>query len=225
MTTDIFIKKRWRYLVCAQALALAICSFLLYAFYLNGMESVSLGKSFYFLLSDSQYSQAGSFQAQLDGGAGYCFEKEGGSCVAYSVYLDREKGKLAQKEMKGKAQIFAVTAERLYFKGVEKDKKQVYLGALNSLYGCITALSYAIDRLDGGGTQNACKSTLSLIARQLLHLGKTYERNFAPCAKVGKEAGEQLQSLSEGIVYAGEVRYLLCDLSVNYLELTKLFDL
>ena len=223
------MKKRWIYLGISQLLAAFVLIMLFYAVFLSRTETVWVGKSFYFLVSKTEHIEAGAHDAKLDGGAGYLLEYGGREYVALAVYLDGEDGRAVQAAMTANGEdtkLLQMDIDKLFFKGcAEKKNAPLYQGALECLYGCMEVLGLEIDRLDDGATQQSSMQTLGLLLKQLRYLASEYQTSFASCAKVCANAVESLSALLSDTIYAKDLRYLLCDLSAEYIRLASAFSL
>ena len=87
MVTDIFIKKRWVGILLSLISFFLTFSFLTYAVVLKKVESVWIGKNFYFLTDSDEYTEVGAYNARLDGGAGVLLEDAGREYLVLSVFF------------------------------------------------------------------------------------------------------------------------------------------
>ena len=202
---------------------------MVYAVRLLSLESVYLGKNFYFLVRQTEHVQAGAYDVRLDGGAGYLLEHDGKEYVVFAVYLREEDGMSVQTGLAKQGEetrLLQATAERLYFKR-NKDKKNasLYVGALRVLDGFIQVLSEEIARLDKGATQQSVKRILETLARQMEYEKKGHEERYPAYANLCKSAQETLTASICDTVYTNDLRYTLCELAVGYLDLAKEFAL
>lgn len=226
MQTDFFIKKRWIYLGISQLLAAFVLITFVYAAFLSRAETVWVGKSFYFLVSNTEHVEAGAYDVRLDGGAGYLLDYDGREYVVLAVYLNGEDGRAVRAANDKNTALLQINVDRLFFKDcAEKKKAPLYQGALECLYGCMEVLGLEIDRLDDGATQQSSMQTLGILLKQLRYLALEYQESFAPCAKVCASAGESLDALLKDTIYAKDLRYLLCELSTGYMRLASTFSL
>lgn len=225
MQTDFFTKKLYLS-VLAVVLAFFIFATLLYAAFLGQTQSVWLGQSFYFLLSRTEHIEAGAYDAQWKGGAGYLLEYEGKEYVALSVYLHEEEGLAVQNSMTDSASLLQIDVGRLYFKTCEEKKKAtLYQSALHCLHGCMEVLDGEINRLAKGATQQSTLRLLGILWRQLNYLSAAYAEDFPKYAQACKCASEQLNNVFADVVYAKDLRYLLCDMTASYLQICEDFSL
>ncbi len=223
------IKKSWKRLCVLLALCMLVFSCMAYAVLLKRAESVYLGKSFYFLVHKTEHIEAGAYDVRLDGGAGYLLEYDGKEYVAFAVYLSERDGISVQTglaEQGEDTRLLTMTAERMYFKK-RKDKKNasLYTGALSVLYGFIQILSEEIARLDKGATQQSSKRILEILARQMGYEKDKYKDSCPAYASLCNGAEESLLASINDTVYANDLRYTLCELSMGYLDLAKAFAL
>ncbi len=203
-----------------------VCLSVFYAVYLSQMKRVRIGKHFYFLVLNTAHVEAGIFDGQLSGGAGYLLEYEGREYVALAVYFNEERGIAVQGGLQEEGRLLAVHVDQLYFKTcLEKRKSYLYQGAFDCLYGCMEVLGWEIDRLDNGGTQQSTIRTLEILLRQLRYLASLYEDDFTQCAQVCKRTSETVSMIVSDVVYAKDLRYLLCDMTVEYIRLASKFSL
>ena len=227
MQTVFFIKKGWGRLIISQVLSIFVFIILLYAAFLNQSESVWIGKTFYFLVSQTEHIEAGAYDVQLQSGAGSLLEYSGREYVVWAVYLDGEDGRMVQAAIAANGEnisLLQMDAEKLYFKSYrEKKNASLYQGALNCLYGCMEVLGLEIERLDNGATQQSSKRTLSLLLKQLLYLPLEYETEFVEYANICKDMAESLNEVLLNTIYTKDLRYLMCDMAIKYLQLTSKF--
>ena len=201
----------------------------LYAYSITTVKSVSVGKKFYFLISESTHIEASTHFVSQNGGAGYLLEENQREYVAFSVYLNEEQGQNVLSLMKPEGEqtaLLTLTSSNLYFKThKQKANAEVIKGAFSSLYGCIEVLNKEIVRLDKGATQQSSKQVLKLLQRQFGYMEKKYKNSFPKFSQVCKEGSGQLIKIISDIVYVGDLRYLECSLCVSFVDLTKNFSL
>lgn len=201
-------------------------------FYAKTIESawkMGTGKNFYFLVSEGRSLQVSTQTIGLQGGAGYSLFYEDGAYAAYSVYFTEAESNTAQSSVENtgeNAKIVVVTSGPLYLKTQKQKRKALAIsGAFESLYGCIQVLNFEIARLEKGATQESSKRILQTLSRQFSFLGNKYAEMVAGYKRVCKNAQELLSESISNIVYAKDLRYLLCELSVAYANLSKNFSL
>ena len=148
----------------------------------------------YFAVYSTKSVQAAAGEIALRGGAGYALSEED---VAFGVYFSQESALESVESLRGKyptAQVktceIALGDERL----------------LNTFYGALQVLDGWRNALENGARQSVVKNGLAEVAgvfrRMGAESGKTIFYAFA----------DQTLTASEGIVYAGELRYLLCSM-------------
>ena len=190
-------------------------------------QSIWMGKTFYMLVCKEKNIQVGTHEAQLSGGAGYLFSQKGEEYIALSVYLEKNEGEQARDNVNAygkEAELLVLPIERLIFKGKAEEKKaKLCQEALNSLYGCMQVLSKEIARLDNGATQQSSRRILDILSRQFSYLAKTYEESYPSFSSVCTKADAFLQECMNNIIYTKELRYLLCSLSDDYLQLAFVY--
>ena len=115
---------------------------------------------------------------------------------------------------------------KCYLKGVkQKENAAFFAGAFESLYGCMQVLNGEIKRLERGATQESSKRILQTVSRQFSFLKKQYAEKVAGYANACENAQKRLSEMLSNIIYAKDLRYLLCELSVAYANLSKNFSL
>ena len=190
------------------------------------VDTAVLGERFYFLVSNSAHVQASTQTVVLNGGAGYLLNN---TQVAYSVYFSQDEVMRASAQVQeldeGVEQV-SLLADHLYFRtsSQKRDKEQI-LSAFENLRGCMQVLQEEIARLDHGATQESSKRILKTLQKQFAYLKKIYAGKFPAFANVCNLANEQLDQIVAGIVYNRDLRYLLCDLTVSYVDLSQNFSL
>ena len=227
MKTEFFYKRIGRLLLYA-CVAVIVLGSLFLANYLRRADSFTVGGNFYFLLNTSTHVQASVPLTQLKGGAGYLVKSEGK--VAYAVYMQKEEALKAQESLLllgERATVQEKLTERLYLKSrADKDKKDLYKGAFESLQGCIQVLSGEVKRLNDGATQQSTKRTLNTLSKQTKYMGEIYKNSFPACATLCNDWAERLDGAAEQeIVYVWRLRYILCEACESYVQLTKAFCL
>lgn len=201
----------------------------LYAGVLERAQTVGTGINFYFLVSDSKHIEAGTHVTQLQGGAGYPLILGNGEYAAYAVYFSESESEAARASVaqtgKG-AKIVALRGNPLYFKNAtQKENAGKITGAFRSLYGFMQVLNGEITRLEQGATQESSKRLLHTLSRQFAFLGKEYAEIIRGYKTVCENATARLSEGLAGVVYAKDLRYALCELSVAYVDLSKNFCL
>ena len=183
-----------------------------------------MGKKFYFLISTNEHVEASTYEARLDGGAGYVLESEGNVYVAIAVYFREEDAKAVGCVGEGIGWIEKEVGY-LYFKGNTKKKQQVYLEAFNNLYGCVEVLSQVVNKLDYGMTQEVCQGILNMLIRQLNYLANFYQRSYPAFSKKCETLQKQLEDIVADTVFCKDLRYVLCGMCEGYISLSSQFSI
>ena len=223
MRTDFFNRKKWRYIVFSQALAIMLLGILVCVSLHIQPRSLRNGKNFCFLVSKQSHIQAGMHEAQLNGGAGYLLSHKGREYVALSVYLKVEEGEritCVLKEQGEEVELCMLTATSLQLSG-KGDKERMHQEAIDCLYGCMQVLEQEIVRLDRGATQQSSLKIIKTLIRQFSFLAKKYTQNYPAFTKVCLQAKKFLEECANPILYVRDLRYLLCDLCVSYVDLAS----
>lgn len=204
-------------------------SALLYAKTLENVQTAGKERNFYFLVSDTSSLEVSTQIIGLQGGAGYSLTYQDGEYAAYSVYFSENESRDAQSSVAKigeSAEIVTVTSSPLYLKTAKQKKQAATIsGAFESLYGCMQVLNGEIARLERGATQESSKRILQMLSRQFAFLGKEYEETVSGYKKTCENAEKRLLEATSGVVYAKDLRYILCELSVAYANLSKNFSL
>lgn len=200
-----------------------------YAKRLENAQRVVAEKQFYFLVSNGESVQASTEMISLQGGAGYALVHGSDTYAAYAVYFSKDESMDAQSsvlEMGKNAKIVEVSCTPLYLK-TEKEKANapMIMGAFESFYGCMQVLNGEIKRLERGATQESSRCILQTLSRQFSFLKKQYAEKVAGYGNACENAEKGLSEILSNIVYAKDLRYLLCELSVAYANLSKNFSL
>ena len=144
MRTGIFYKRIIKKLLGALSLGIVFVCFV-YACVLSTVQTYTVGKTFYFLVSSSSHIGASTHIAQNLGGAGFLFFDGETDYVAYAAYENQTDGANAQRELKRigeDALLLPVTVETLYFKSSQDKKTQEssptpQFKSINSLVLCL----------------------------------------------------------------------------------------
>lgn len=225
MWTDFFRKnvKKLVVILCSCGAFLLAVIGVRYAFNSQySVQTVALGSDFYFLVSTDQRVEVSTQFVRLEGGAGYLIAQDGEEYVAYAVYTEKtdgEKVKDALNETKARSKLLRLKVDALRLK--KGENAVLYQNAFNALYGEIGALNACIFRLEKGMTQENCKRLLEGFKNRFVYLAKEYKSVFPAFAKVCEQASFDLQDISNGIVYATDLRYSACCLSEEYIRLSS----
>ena len=224
-----FIYKRCIYYVGLALVFLSDVFSFFYAVVLSRVSVYTIDKAFYFLVLEDTKLEVASYEVKLDGGAGFLLNHENRDYVALSVYLSGEEGNKVYESILRKyenAKIVKINSGKLYMKrDSEKKLAKKIQGGFNSLYGCIEVLEREISRLDKGATQQSSGRILSKIADNLLYLSKKYKNDFKEFSNVCKNSANALNKSVSGIIYAKELRHILCETCANFIKLSQEFPL
>lgn len=200
-----------------------------YAVALNNAKTVGTGKTFYFVVSSSEHIEVSTHLTKWSGGAGYPLAYNGGEYAAYAVYFTESEGETAQTSVEKtgeETEVLALQGNPISFKSrAEKENAVRIVGAFDCLYGCMQVLNKEIARLEQGATQESSKRILKTLTRQFSYLETEHKNTIKGYSSVCKNAKTSLSELTSDIVYAKDLRYLLCELSVAYVNLSKNFTL
>ncbi len=200
-----------------------------YATALRNAETVSTGKTFYFVVSSSENIEVSTHLTKWNGGAGYPLAYNNGEYAAYAVYFTESEGKAAQTSVAKtgeETEVLALQGNPIAFKSrAEKENAEKIVGAFDCLYGCMQVLNSEIARLEKGATQESSKRILQTLARQFSYLETEHKNTIKGYSSVCENARMHLSGITSDIVYAKDLRYLLCELSVAYVNLSKNFTL
>ncbi len=221
-------KKIWGIVAGTLAVSFTL-STCFYAKRLENTQTVLTAKHFYFLVSDDKSIEVSKEMIVLQGGAGYALVHGSDTYAAYAVYFSKDESMDAQSsvlEMGKSAKIVEVSCTPLYLK-TEKEKAYapMIMGAFESFYGCMQVLNGEIKRLERGATQESSRCILQTLSRQFSFLKKQYAEKVAGYGNACENAEKGLSEILSNIVYAKDLRYLLCELSVAYAKLSKNFSL
>jgi hypothetical protein len=188
-------------------------------------QPIYLRKKFYFLVSSSTHIQASTHFVEWSGGAGYLLDYDGSAQVVFSVYLQEQDSLQVQSVLTDKqTDVLTVSVESIYlYRKQDKAKKSAIKGAFQTLYNCCELLEKIIDRYAQGGTQESGKRLLKVLQEQLCFLSKEYTKSFPQYADVCQKGAEKILQLLETTVYLKDLRYLLCELCVSYMDLADTF--
>ena len=187
--------------------------------------SLETEKVFYFLTSTSSHIQASTHNAQYLGGAGFILKNDQREYVTYAVYTEESLAKQAYKSLKEQEEeICVLTIRAKNARILSKNQKKhatVYESALCCLSAHIQLLNDEISRLESGATQESTKRFLDIQMKQFSYMEKTYQKQFAAFATVCQESLTLMKEMHSTIVYVKDMRYLLCFLCQNYVDLVN----
>ncbi len=222
MTTAFFLKKSI-YTGLFAALFVAVCGLIGYTASLTRTMTISVEKDFYYLVSESEHVEASVCFAVSSGGAGYVLETDDRQYAALSVYLSETDAFTVQATVEDTC-VKKRSARCLYLrKRRDKNAASYIRGGFQTLYGWLTVLEGEINRLSGGCTQQSCWHTLNGLRKQMRYAAKANETYFPAFAKVCDSGAVVLENLTQNIIYAKDLRYLLCSLCEEYCRLSENF--
>ena len=225
MSVD-FFQKKTAWILCAVVGISVVLGAGLYARFLDRATVQAVSHNFYFLVSDSTHIEVSTHQVVNSGGAGYVLEESEREYVAISVYFSKSQAEIVQSNLSMPSMVLEKTTENLYFKTKkQKQKAKRITGAFSCLKSCIGVLNGEIERLETGATQQSSKRILSDLRRQFAYLAKEYQKDFVSYAFVCEKASAYLLEITDGTVYVGDLRYLLCALCNSFVDLSKEFSL
>lgn len=182
-------------------------------------------RNFYFLVSENPHLQVSGFEIQMENGAGYLVESGDDKYIALSVYLRESDGNKALESASERfddLKVLSIGSANLYFKNrTEKREATSIINGLNTLLGGIRALNNEITRLEKGATQESSKRVLTDVAKPLGYLGT--ENEYFQSA--GAIAVDTINKSIADIVYLKDLRYLLCQLCMEYTRICSKFSL
>ncbi len=209
MSVNFFTKKRIVHFSSVFTILFTFLFVFQAAIFAQGKE-VAATKTYYFLLSTEENLEVGTEFAKLDGGAGYLLKEER---LAISVYEDEEGALRVQRALasRGKdTEILPVGGKAVVLYGKDRRRVSILQGALKSFEGYISVLNQTITLLEKGTTQQSVKEILRGLTKQFAYAEKWYADSYQTFSSVCKQSVEQLNQICEGIVYAKDLRYLLC---------------
>lgn len=192
------------------------------------VKKVDLKTSFHFLVSEEKSVEAGAEFIKLEGGAGYILRYENKDYAVLSVYLSQEDASSVQEVLSlqnRQTQLISVSAPILCFFGKKQCKKEnVYVGALRTLYACLTVLEETVSKLEKGMTQEKSKGILAGLKKQLSYMSEVYADGYPAFSVLCEDLAGKLPTDKESVIYASRLRYLQCEAVDGYLNVTKEFS-
>ena len=226
MFAEFFCKKRMGCLACTVAIAVfSICIGYAHSFLM--IKSIEINEEFYFLISDDTHIEASAELVKWDGGAGYLLEEGGTRYVAITVFMDRASAEIVQQRLLTNGQRTSLLkrgTQKLYFKGKEKEKRELYVSALNLFKNYLVLLEDCITKLENGMTQEACKRILKTIERQFRCAQNLYA-GYVAFKEVCGNTINDIVEICTHTVYLKDLRYLLCWQAEKYIQLCDSFAL
>ena len=197
---------------------------LCYAGALKNAKIMPINTAFSFVVQQCDNVEVGGFETLQMGGAGNIITLDKETYVAVGVYSSKLSAEKVAKSLGDKYFVQTLTPNDLYFCTPSKKKKaSVYVGAFQSLDGCMQVLAQEIERLEKGATQTSSKFVVQNLKNQFLYLGEEYKYNFPTFGAVCLQSADTLTALGRDIIYSQKLRRLLCDLSVAYCQLCAEF--
>ena len=228
MRTGIFYKNIIKKLLGTLSLGIVFICFV-FACVLSSVQTYTLGKTFYVLVSSSKHIQASTHTAQNLGGAGFLFSDENTDYVAYAAYTSQTEGMQAQRELNAIGQdalLLPVTVETLYFKSPQDKKKSEQIIAVFAwLETQLDLLKQEIKLFERGITQQAVRRLLVTQGKQFAYAKEEYSSILPAFSKVCTSAQSQIDEMINGIVYLKDMRFLHCYLTQAYVDMSKRFAL
>lgn len=221
MSTFFFRKNLcWmQYLVIGLLVTLSI----LLGYFCINYQILKVNKDFYFLVSTNANVEASTHFIENMGGAGYLLCEKNNQYVVVSVYLKQADGVSVQTSLREEDfKLITVSAKNIIIK--RKDAKTINEG-LQNFYNCIQILNQEIYRLSSGGTQESCKRILTILSNQLRHLAKTYKELNTGLSNAFKNAEKQINDQLNGIIFAKDLRGVLCEFCVAFMNVCKREDI
>ena len=149
-------------------------------------------KTVYFVVYPTESVEASTSEISLRGGAGYALT---GEAVAFGVYFSQDEASGCKDRLC--TQYPAVRVKACLFSLKEE-------GLTNTLYGILRVMDGWIKALENGTRQSVVKNGLAEVA------GLVYRVGVESGKTVFCDFSKEILAISEGIVYASELRYLLC---------------
>lgn len=146
----------------------------------------------YFVVHQTESVEAAATDISFRGGAGYVISEDE---VAFGVYFT-EREALETVENIEDTYPTAIVKQRFVAFADEK--------TLNTVCACLCIVDGWLDVLENGGRQSVVKNGLNETARVLSRGGESGRNKEV--VKIARE----LEGISQGIVYARELRYFLC---------------
>lgn len=191
---------------------------------------VDCSRTFYFLVSEEMGADAAAEAGALGGGAGYVMEREGREYAVLSCYFSLSDAQSVQDRLSDADVAVAVRAEeggKLYLTGFSEKKNAERLkGCFSTLGSCIRILYELSAAADEGMPQETLKDILGDVGGVLSRLAKENPDGiFSDLSACAASASEEIGRMSEGIVFAKDLRYMQVRLSDDYLRLADKFSL
>ena len=186
-----------------------------YAINLSKCEYLTLESNCYFLCVDEGGAEACATQVAIDGGAGYLWKEK----VVLGAYFSEQEIVAVARKVKEKYP--SVVIEKLYSDEVllpleTKDRAKSMLG---NLHNHISSLADVARDLEEGLSQEKAKSRLRAIYTGFTSLAKVYPlKRVQELCDIAKS---WIQSKTQGVIFANELRYCVCELAVAFHKVVK----
>ena len=208
-----------------------ICTFfvaasLFYSINLSTRTRVSITTTFYFLVKSEMHVAASVELIQMQGGAGYLLNKGNDEYVVLSVHLTEDDATVTALTVSNLGQNVALLVEQvnaLYFRFNDRNHTEFYCNALNVFKGNMYVLENIINLLDEGEVQTQIKYLLSTILKRLNFLAECYKSTYKEFSNTCNSIAKMLNNNIQGVVFAKDLRYILCAMADGYLKLCKAF--
>ena len=201
----------------------------IYASVLSRAKIIIFQKGFFYLVREGANAEVGAEFIKLEGGAGYLLSKDGADYAVLSLYAAENDALAVQASLQkdgNSAQIVYVGVETLYFKTAkEKKNADVFIGALETLYSYIGVFNETAAMLENGATQEQIKRILRPFSRQILCLGQEYQQIYPAFSTVCLSFSEKVAERCENILFAGNLRYDICEIAGDFFALADAFSI
>ncbi len=199
-----------------------------YSIILTNVKKVPYVVKYYFLVLQDTHMEAAAAFTRLDGGAGYTLNVEGRYYVAISVYFNEATAIAVQQRLtqEGKnTKIIPQGCNALYFKTYKQKKQEErYIKELGFFSIYTQIVSACIKNLETGGTQESCKKQLRLLQRNMTYFSNS-NVVYSQLAKSVEHIAQKVSLFQDGIIFAKDLRYLLCEMATEHIFLVNKFCL
>lgn len=227
MSTEFFREK-----IIKRCIAILTVCFNLFCFgyaqFLSQVKTVEIQKGFFYLVREETNVEVGIEFVKLEGGAGYLLRQNGKEYVVLSAYLKEKDGLAVQANMLNgeDTHLLYIGVDTLYFKtNKEKKNADVYIGALQTFFEYMEVFDRAISLLENGATQESVKRILLPLSRQFDYLSEEYAKFYLDFADVSHYFAEIIDRYCAEILFVGDLRYVLCLMTEEYLMLASAFSI
>ena len=227
MTADFFYKKVYKIGIGSISILFsAVC--MIYALFLSRVKTIEMNTGFFYLVRDEINVEVGVEFVKLEGGAGYLLRDNSQDYVVLSVYFDKNDALAVQTALtQGKpTKIVYKGVDTLYFKtNTQKKNATVYTGALKIFYSCMQVFDGGIGLLEDGATQERVKGILAPLSRQFGYLSKEYATIYPDFSSVCHRYSQRIDGYDARVLFVGDLRYDLCEMTGDYLALVQNFSI